>query len=253
MTPSLLLAATAMLTAAPKDETVSKYEAREVQVDVDGQSQSYGYRLLKPAKIEPGKTYPVVLFLHGAGERGDDNTRQLLYLPELMAASENQEKYPCFLIAPQCPSNQWWTSRRGTSEQIAIAVAALEDTLANFPCDTKRIYLTGLSMGGFGSWSLAARQPERFAALVPICGGGSPESAEQLKAIPIWAFHGDKDSVVPVTTTRTMVEAIRAAGGDPKYTELEGVGHDSWTPAYGDPAGVIPWMFEQVNNRAASK
>jgi predicted peptidase len=108
--------------------------------------------------------------------------------------------------------------------------------------DPARIYLTGLSMGGYGTWDLAARQPERFAAILPICGGGDEATAPRLAKLPIWCFHGDADTVVPVERSRTMIAAVRAAGGSPKYSELPGVGHDSWTPAYRDPA-VLDWLF----------
>jgi predicted peptidase len=101
-------------------------------------------------------------------------------------------------------------------------------------------------MGGYGSWDLAARRPELFAAVVPICGGGDEHAAERLLKTPIWAVHGDADTAVPVERSRRMIEAIKAAGGQPKYSELPGVGHNSWTPAYSDPEGVLPWMFEQV-------
>jgi predicted peptidase len=110
--------------------------------------------------------------------------------------------------------------------------------------DPARIYLTGLSMGGYGTWDLAARQPERFAAILPICGGGDEATTARLAKLPIWCFHGDADTVVPVERSRTMIAAVRAASGSPKYSELPGVGHDSWTPAYRDPA-VLDWLFTQ--------
>jgi dienelactone hydrolase len=129
--------------------------------------------------------------------------------------------------------------------QTAMAViAALEDTLQREPIDPARISLTGLSMGGYGSWDLAARMPERFAAVLPICGGGDEATAAKIKDLPIWCFHGDADTAVRVERSRTMIEALRAAGGAPKYSELAGVGHDSWTPAYRDP-DVLAWLFAQ--------
>ena len=216
----------------------------------------FKYRLLKPAKVEDGKKYPVILSLHGAGERGDDNLNQLKYLPEYMLSPENREKYPCYLIAPQCREKQKWSDanwgERRSSEQASeptaqmqVALQALRDTIKNYPVDTRRIYLTGLSMGGYGSWDLAMRHPEWFAAVAPICGGGDESRAERIKDLPIWAWHGDADEAVPVDRSRRMIEAIQAAGGAPKYTELKDVGHNSWTPAYTDPQGVLPWMFEQ--------
>jgi predicted peptidase len=248
-----LLALTVMA-ADPSDATVAQYEPQIYKVpDADPPRQSQ-YRLLKPEKLEPGKRYPIVLFLHGAGERGDDNKKQLLYLPEWMAQSDWRERYPCFLMAPQCPKEKGWSGPRlgqpveqsaepATEAEVALmALLALKGTL---PIDDKRIYLTGLSMGGYGSWQLAAHHPNLFAAVVPICGGGQTAWAAQLKDVPIWAVHGDADTVVPPSKSRDMIEAIKAAGGNPKYTELPGVGHNSWTPAYEDPHGVLEWMFQQ--------
>ena len=216
----------------------------------------FHYRLLSPEKIEPGKKYPVILYLHGAGERGDDNSAQLMYFPEQMASPEWRAKYPCFLIAPQCRKNKWWANPLrpkdpaeappGVSEQMQVAEGILAEVEKNCPVDPQRIYLTGLSMGGFGSWQLAMRRPEHFAALVPICGGGDDSKAAALVKLPIWVFHGAKDTVVRPELSRKMVDAIKAAGGDPKYTEFLEAGHDSWTPAYSDPNGVVPWMFEQA-------
>ena len=127
---------------------------------------------------------------------------------------------------------------------MLAVIAALEDTLKREPIDPARIYLTGLSMGGYGSWDLAARMPDRFAAVIPICGGGDGATAAKIKDLPIWCFHGDADTAVRVERSRTMIEALRAAGGAPKYSELAGVGHDSWTPAYRDP-DVLAWLFAQ--------
>jgi predicted peptidase len=222
----------------------------------DGASHSFKYRLLVPDRIEPGKKYPVVLFLHGAGERGDDNKAQLKYLPTWMAEPKMRAAYPCFLIAPQVPNDQkWvnapWDKKTGQplpekmSDSMNIAVGILDEILKTEPADPDRVYLTGLSMGGYGTWDLAERMPKRFAAAVPICGGGDDMKSDRLVGLPLWAWHGDADPAVPVERSRQMIEAIKKAGGNAKYTELPGVGHDSWTKAYTDPQGAIPWMFEQ--------
>ena len=112
------------------------------------------------------------------------------------------------------------------------------------PVDPDRVFLTGLSMGGYGTWDLAARMPDRFAAILPICGGGDIATATRIARLPIWCFHGDADDAVPVERSRQMIAAVKAAGGKPRYSELPGVGHDSWTPAYRDPA-VLEWLFDQ--------
>jgi predicted peptidase len=243
-------------TDANMNDAAKLYEAKSIRSSAgESDGQELKYRLLKPAKIEEGKKYPLVVFLHGAGERGDDNKAQLKYFPTMMVKTEYREKYPCFILAPQCPNGKSWAGfgrRRGKSadsdqptDELKAVMNAVEQTIKENPVDTSRLYLTGLSMGGFGSWDWVAREPDRFAAVVPICGGGDPSKADRLTKTPIWAVHGDADPVVPVDQTRRMIEAIKQAGGNPKYSELKGVEHNSWTPAYTERDGVVKWMFEQ--------
>lgn len=210
------------------------------------------YRLMKPAAVEEKKSYPLVIFLHGAGERGDDNTAQLKHGVRDFVA--NRDKYPCFLIAPQCPNGRWWvdgtlrgrkpTKADPSTEPGTLVVSLIDELAKEFPIDRDRIYLTGLSMGGYGTWELLCRKPELFAAGMPICGGGDPKRADKLVKMPIWAFHGDKDTAVPVAQSRDLIAAIKKAGGEPKYTEYPGVGHDSWTQTYHNP-DVLAWLFAQ--------
>lgn len=212
------------------------------------------YRLMKPATVAEKTSYPLVIFLHGAGERGNDNTAQIKHGVGDFASAANREKYPCFLIAPQCPRDRWWVdgtrpSRKPVasdraSEPGALVLALIDELVKEFPIDRERIYLTGLSMGGYGTWELLCRKPELFAAGMPICGGGDVKRADKLAKIPIWVFHGDKDTAVPVARSREMVEEIKKAGGEPKYTEYPGVGHDSWTQSYRNP-DVLAWLFAQ--------
>jgi predicted peptidase len=259
MLHALTIALVALHQANDEDMTRATKVYKELSIRYTGgeyKDEELKYRLLAPAKIEEGKKYPLVVFLHGAGERGSDNALQLKYFPEMMAKKEYQEKYPCFVLAPQCPTGKSWAGfgrrRQADSDRpdepadaLKAVMQMVDKTIKENPIDTKRLYLTGLSMGGYGSWDWAAREPDRFAAVVPICGGGQESKAEKLVKTPIWAVHGDKDDAVPVEQSRRMVEAIKKAGGEPKYTELAGVGHNSWTPAYSDPKGVVPWMFEQ--------
>ena len=232
---------------------------RSVTIPEDGARQDFRWRLLRPERVEEGHRYPVVLFLHGAGERGSDNRAQLKYLPTWLAEPALRERHPCFVVAPQCRADHmWvdvaWAAPRSTpraaepTADLAAAVAALDAVLAAEPADPDRVLLTGLSMGGYGTWDLAARIPERFAAIAPICGGGDETTAPRLAKLPIWAFHGAEDRVVPPGRSRSMVAAVKEAGGTPKYTEFERVGHDSWTPAYRDPA-VLDWLFAQRRPR----
>ena len=134
-----------------------------------------------------------------------------------------------------------------------MAIAVLETSLKTLPVDKNRVYLTGLSMGGYGSWELAMRRPTVFAAVAPVCGGGDESQAARLKSLPIWAAHGDADRVVWPDRSRRMVEAVRKAGGHIRYTEYPGTGHNSWTPFYADTTGVVPWMFQQTRKAADSR
>ena len=219
------------------------------------ENATFEYRLMRPQKLVPGQQYPLVVFLHGAGERGEDNAKQLKYLPELMAQAGRRQAYPCFLLAPQCRSGkQWvdvpWSDKQSTpmakqpTDQLQAAIAMLDRTLKEEPVDARRVYLTGLSMGGYGTWELAARQPQRFAAVVPICGGGDERQASRLSALPIWAFHGAADNVVFPIRSQKMVDAIRAAGGKIQYTQYPGVGHNSWNQAYRSDE-LLKWLFAQ--------
>ncbi len=257
MNVTTLLVCLAMTTEFPTavlkqfDEQTIEYTGGEYK------NETFKYRVLKPATIEPGKKYPVVLFLHGAGERGSENINQLKYFPEWMTSEENRTKYPCFLVAPQCRTDKKWSNvpwsaqvptelPAEASDQMNMAIGALDDVIKANPVDLDRVYLTGLSMGGYGSWDQSERTPERFAAVAPICGGGDPKHADRLVKTPIWAWHGADDKAVPVERSRMMIEAIKSAGGSPKYTELPGVGHNSWVQAYHDPGNLLSWMFEQV-------
>lgn len=228
---------------------------RKVTVTEDGKPVEFRSRLMRPATLKPGPTYPLVLFLHGAGERGDDNEKQLAYLPTWLAEEANRRNYPCFVLAPQCRTDRrWveidWSDKKSLPQKpemtvdMTAAVAVLDAVMQDEQVDPSRVYLTGISMGGYGSWDLAARMPKRFAAVIPICGGGDEATAPKLEGLPIWCFHGDADKAVPVERSRTMVEAVKAAGGRVQYTEYAGVGHDSWTPAYRD-AATLDWLFRQ--------
>ena len=228
--------------------------------------ETFAYQLLEPTTAQAGEKLPLVLFLHGLGECGDDNRLQLMYLPEQMSTPAWRERYPCYFIAPQCRLEERWITslspsvpvrwgegpdeRLTTTEQLSVVEQILDTACAELPIDLDRVYLTGLSMGGYGSWLLAARQPDRFAAVAPICGGGDVRFAGRLAHTPLWAVHGEQDTVVPPQRSREMIQAIRSAGGTPKYTELDGVAHNSWTPAYSEDVGVIEWLFSQRRGSA---
>lgn len=186
-------------------------------------------------QVQPGANLPLLLFLHGSGKRGGDLAHVadegvsdiLAHLPE-----------PTLVLVPQCPDESRWTEHLGALEAI------LDDTAAQHPVDTKRVYLTGLSLGGQGTWSLAAHAPQRFAALAPVCGRSNPADAGKLKDHPIWVFHGDRDEVVPLSESAGMVEALREFGSTVQFTIFPATGHDSWTPAYTEP-NLYTWLFAQ--------
>ncbi len=184
---------------------------------------------------EPGNRWPMVLFLHGAGERGAKIDQVRKHGPPKHVAAGKE--YPFILVSPQCPSGQGWRPE--------VLGVLLEGLMAELPVDRSRVYCTGLSMGGFGTWAMAAEYPKLFAAIAPICGGGDPGQAKRIASIPTWVFHGDKDSVVPLARSRAMVDALRKAGGEPKFTVYPGVGHNSWSKAYADDALWV-WMLQQT-------
>jgi predicted peptidase len=223
----------------------------EKKTYTDAKGKTLLYRLMTPESVDATQKYPLVVFLHGAGERGADNEKQLIHGIKDFSSAEHRKKYPCFLIAPQCPEKEkWgdWTVKEGLPKQPTepgrLVMELIDALVKEQPIDTKRIYLTGLSMGGFGTWDLISRYPDKFAAAVPICGGGDPKQGEKIAKIPIWVFHGAKDGAVKVERSRDMVEAIKKAGGKPKYTEYPNEGHASWVPAYKDEE-MFKWLFEQ--------
>ena len=200
------------------------------------------------------KKYPLVLFLHGAGERGNDNEKQIIHIKKLFLNQANRKNHNAFVIAPQCPEGKKWVEvdwglkahrmPNEPSEPMRLTMQLIDSLIATYPIDTNRIYITGLSMGGFGTWDAIARYPNEFAAAIPICGGGDEHTASIIKDIPIWAFHGSADNVVFTDRSRNMIKAIKAAGGKPLYTEYKGVGHGSWVKAYKEP-NLLKWLFAQ--------
>jgi poly(3-hydroxybutyrate) depolymerase len=192
------------------------------------------YLLSLPADYEKSdKPWPLVLFLHGAGESGHELSKVKAHGPPKLV--ERKGPFPFILVSPQCPGRGW-------SPEVLNAL--LDSLVKEYRVDKDRVYLTGLSMGGFGTWSLAAAHPEKFAAIAPICGGGNPADAPKLAKLPIWVFHGGKDPVVPLRRSEEMVEALKVAGGAPKFTVYPDAGHDSWTATYDNPE-FYQWLLAQ--------
>ncbi|MFK8110924.1 MAG: alpha/beta hydrolase-fold protein, partial [Rubripirellula sp.] len=217
---------------------------------------SLPYRIMRPKTLDPDKKYPLVLFLHGAGERGDDNEVQLVHGAEDFL--KRREQFPAYVIFPQCPKEKRWVespwdlpSGRGQfddepSISMRLALELVDSIVQSQPIDKSRLYVTGLSMGGQGSWVAAVLPPKRFAAMLEVCGGGDPSWASRYKGLPIWAFHGQADNVVPISRGREMIMALTEAGHHPelRFVEYPGVKHNSWSMTYARD-DVYEWLFSQ--------
>jgi len=193
-----------------------------------------GYLLFLPKDYDKSQDrWPLIMFLHGSGESGTNLAKVKAHGPPKLV--ESKPDFPFILVSPQSPGRGW---------NNTTLMALLDDVMSKYRVDPQRVYLTGLSMGGYGTWSLAAAHHERFAAIVPVSGGGKITDAKKLAALPIWVFHGAKDSTVPVRRSREMVEAIRAEGGHVNYTEFPEAGHDCWTETYDNP-DLYKWLLAQ--------
>ena len=201
-----------------------------------GPGEGLDYLVYLPSDYarEGSLRWPLVVFLHGIGERGD-NVQQVRRVG-LTRRVENRGRAPYILVAPQCPPGRAWEPKP--------LGRMLDQVLAEYRADPAQVILTGLSWGGMGTWRWGMDQPERFAALVPICGGVSPSGVGALKGMPVWAFHGDADTVVPLEGHLRIVEAAKSAGANVRFTVYPGIGHNSWDRAYGDPA-LEEWMLAQ--------
>ena len=252
----MLLAVFVSPAAARKTET--GFLDRTVIVN----GQAYRYEVFLPSNWDKKQKWPVILFLHGYGERGDDGLLETdVGLPH--AIRQRDKPMPFVVVMPQCLAGEHVFT---DSDMEAVALASLDQSMKEFHGDPERTYLTGLSMGGYATWNIAARHPRIFAAYVPVCGGVRPnhdhpqlkssllddpsisdpyaEIARRVGKTPVWIFHGDADPSVPVEESRKMAEALRATGGNVKYTEYPGVEHNSWDKAYAEP-DLFPWLLQQ--------
>jgi predicted peptidase len=230
ITLGITFAAYANILAAeePGKQKAAVFE-REITIKV-----TMKYLLYLPADYDKKESWPLMLFLHGAGERGDNLDAVKIHGPPKLIAAGKQ--FPFIVVSPQCPKDKWW--------DLKDLKALLDEIEKKYKVDKNRIYLTGLSMGGFGTWAWAAEEPRRFAAIVPICGGGDPEKAALYAHLPIWVFHGGKDPVVKIEQSEKMVEALKKSGSNVKFTVYPDAGHDSWTEAYNDPK-LYEWLLDQ--------
>lgn len=216
-----MIPALAIFALSPPQTQIQQSQTfeRKVTLTVSG---NYLVYLPEGYDADPSKKWPLILFLHGAGERGSDINKVKAHGPPKEV--EQGRKLPFIIVSPQCPENSWW--------DVYVLGGLLDEVEKKYRIDKDREYLTGLSMGGYGTWALAGEQPKRFAAIAPICGGGNPLTASKLKSLPIWAFHGDKDPTVPIQESQTMVDWITRAGGNIRFTIVKDGVHDVWTDVY---------------------
>ncbi len=215
------------------------------------------YRLLVPDGYDKTRKYPLILFLHGAGERGSDNQKQLFHPDVLnLAEARHAARHPAFVVAPQCPEGEKWVdvdwsavphhkTPEEPSPSMRLTMELLEAIQKEYRIDPDRLYVTGLSMGGYGTFDLLVRRPRQFAAAVVVCGGADDSRAAEFAHVPLWIFHGERDGAVPVARSRSVVAALQKAGAKPRYTEYAGQGHPIWKRAYAEP-GLGEWLFGQV-------
>jgi poly(3-hydroxybutyrate) depolymerase len=237
----------------------SEFEARTFN---NGAGFTLPYRFYIPKNIQADKKYPLIIFLHGAGDWGTNNTSQLANFPYHYIDATNSAKYPCYFLAPQCTKNSPWSSFPNYPDvqtepfptKSTAQVLSLIDTLLHrdtVKIDKNRIYITGFSLGGEGAFDMITRAPDLFAAAIPICGIADTSKAHLMKNTPLWIFHGSEDNVNSVTYSRMIVDALKKIGAPPKYTEYEGYDHNVWDTAYNEP-DLLPWLFSHgkpVNNK----
>ena len=221
------------------------------------------YRILLPANYDPTKTYPLIVFLHGRGESGNDNEKQLTHWARLFLTDSNRNQYPAIVVFPQCAATNYWSnvqavatgtknSKRSfyfipdgdATSQMKLVMGLVDNIIRRYPVQTKQVYAMGLSMGGMGVYELVRRKPGMFAAAVAICGGAHPATAKQLKKTNWWIFHGAKDDVVLPEYSQQMAEALQKAKANVKFTLYPNANHNSWDPAFAEP-GLLQWLFLQ--------
>lgn len=246
--------------AVKKPQTLSKdlysYETHIVGAD------TLKYRILLPDNFSEDKEYPIVLFLHGAGERGNDNKKQLVHGSSLFLNQKARDSFPAIIIVPQCPKTDYWSKLEADrsvkpikfkykydeapTNAMNLVMDLMDKIVAESYAKTDQVYVMGLSMGGMGTFEIVHRKPEMFAAAIPICGGGDPKSVSNYaKTIPLWVFHGAKDDVVDPNLSIDMVSAILKEGGFPKFTLYDFANHNSWDPAFAE-SELLSWLFSNI-------
>jgi predicted peptidase len=225
-------------------------------------NDTLNYRVLMPKEFSEDKTYPLVLVLHGAGERGNDNKKQLIHGSDLFLKEKNRDSFPAIVIFPQCPENDYWANinadrsiqpatfkynyKQAPTKAMSLVIDLMDEMVEKPYVKTDQIYVMGLSMGGMGTFEILYRKSQMFAAGVPICGGGDPDYVSKYaKTVPLWVFHGAKDDVVNPILSINMVGALLNNGGFPKFTLYDFANHNSWDSAFAEPE-LLPWIFSKI-------
>lgn len=256
---SLLLACFIFTSFAVRAQDLSAYEKHWLVQSGD----TLPYRLLLPEGYDPNKKYPLILFLHGRGESGNDNEKQLVHGSKLFLRDSIRKKHPSIIVFPQCPSNSYWSnvaiktegSKTGKrsfyfipggepSHSMRLAMTLTDHLLENYPVDKTSVYVMGLSMGGMGTFEIVRRKPGVFAAAIPICGGASPATASLISKVKWWIFHGAKDDVVLPVHSERMVTALKKVKAVVRFTLYPDANHNSWDAAFAEP-GLLQWLFMQ--------
>ena len=252
LTISALLPLTALAHGPQVNDGYAKH------VFTDSLNNSMPYRMLSPSEIEYGKEYPLVLFLHGSGERGDDNEKQLAHGASIFSNPVNLDKYPAFVIFPQCKEKSWTETIDersfmpgspvpSESKTEKVLMALVNNLINSYPVDRNRIYIVGISMGGIATYDLVCRYPDFFTAAIPICGAVNPERLSDAKGVKFMIFHGEEDDEVPSYCSREAYKALNSIGADVNYIEFAGVGHECWSSAFNYPT-LLSWLFSQYKS-----
>ena len=252
-----LLVLVAFLVFGPLRSQNTELYSKETFISADG---SMPYRLLTPDNYDATKTYPLLVFLHGSGERGSDNELQLVHGASFFASDSVRARFPAFVVFPQCPKDESWSfynysdpkedgkftapAKTYNHKQQQLLEALINDLSQYYSIDQTRLYIGGLSMGAMGTLELIKRNPKRFAAAFAICGGANPKAARKLKHTPLWLFHGEADQVVPAYFSTELFNALKLRRADVKITMYAKVGHDSWTPTFKEPE-LLSWIFSK--------
>ncbi len=239
-------------------QDLSDFEAKQLVHRGD----TLPYRILFPKGYDPSGTYPVLFFLHGAGERGNDNEKQLLHGGTLFLADSIRDAFPAIVVFPQCPADSYWSNvdirsqsggdrefffRTGgkPSKGMGLFIRLVAHVLKSEAVDEQRVYVGGLSMGAMGTFEVLRRKPKVFAAAFAICGGDHTSNVRKYAHIPLWIFHGEQDDVVPPTHSHVIVSELKRVGANPKYTFYPTANHNSWDAAFAEP-DLLPWLFSQT-------